>query len=39
MIIDDNVDAADSLALLLNLKGHEAVCVYLAAAALQRVSA
>jgi signal transduction histidine kinase/CheY-like chemotaxis protein len=39
MIVDDNVDAADSLALLLNLEGHEAVCVYSAVAALQRVSA
>jgi signal transduction histidine kinase/CheY-like chemotaxis protein len=39
MIVDDNVDAADSLALLLSLEGHETVCVYSAAAALQRVSA
>src|SRR5471032_2499454 len=38
MIIDDNVDAADSLALLLSLEGHETVCVYSAAAALQRVA-
>jgi signal transduction histidine kinase/CheY-like chemotaxis protein len=39
MIVDDNVDAADSLALLLSLEGHETVCVYSAAAALQRVAA
>jgi len=39
MIVDDNVDAADSLALLLGLQGHETVCAYSAAAALQRVSA
>jgi CheY-like chemotaxis protein len=38
MIVDDNVDAADSLALLLGLEGHETVCVYSAAAALQRVT-
>jgi signal transduction histidine kinase len=39
MIVDDNVDAADSLALLLGLEGHETECSYSAAAALQRVSA
>jgi signal transduction histidine kinase/CheY-like chemotaxis protein len=39
MIVDDNVDAADSLALLLSIEGHETACVYSAAAALQRVSA
>jgi signal transduction histidine kinase/CheY-like chemotaxis protein len=38
MIVDDNVDAADSLALLLGMEGHETVCVYSAAAALQRVT-
>jgi CheY-like chemotaxis protein len=39
MIVDDNVDAADSLALLLGLEGHKTECAYSAAAALQRVSA
>jgi signal transduction histidine kinase/CheY-like chemotaxis protein len=39
MVVDDNVDAADSLALLLGLEGHEVECAYSAAAALQRVSA
>jgi nitrogen-specific signal transduction histidine kinase/CheY-like chemotaxis protein len=39
MIVDDNVDAADSLALLLGLEGHETECAYSAAGALERVSA
>jgi signal transduction histidine kinase/CheY-like chemotaxis protein len=39
MIVDDNVDAADSLAMLLSLEGHETECVYSAAAGLQRVIA
>jgi signal transduction histidine kinase/ActR/RegA family two-component response regulator len=39
MIVDDNVDAADSLALLLSLEGHEVTCAYSAAEALLRVSA
>jgi CheY-like chemotaxis protein len=39
MIVDDNVDAADSLGLLLSLEGHQIECAYSAAAALQRVTA
>jgi nitrogen-specific signal transduction histidine kinase/CheY-like chemotaxis protein len=39
MIVDDNVDAADSLGLLLGLEGHQTECAYSAAAALQRVTA
>ncbi len=39
MIVDDNVDAADSLALLLGLEGHQTQCAYSAAAALGRISA
>jgi signal transduction histidine kinase/CheY-like chemotaxis protein len=38
MVVDDNVDAADSLALLLGLEGHEIQCAYSAAAALERAS-
>jgi CheY-like chemotaxis protein len=38
LIVDDNADAADSLALLLSLEGHQTECVYSAAAALQRVA-
>jgi signal transduction histidine kinase/ActR/RegA family two-component response regulator len=38
MVVDDNVDAADSLALLLGLEGHETQCAYSAAAALERAS-
>jgi nitrogen-specific signal transduction histidine kinase/CheY-like chemotaxis protein len=38
MVVDDNVDAADSLALLLGLEGHQTQCAYSAAAALERVS-
>jgi CheY-like chemotaxis protein/two-component sensor histidine kinase len=38
MIVDDNVDAADSLGLLLGLEGHETECAYSAAEALQRVT-
>jgi signal transduction histidine kinase/CheY-like chemotaxis protein len=38
MIVDDNVDAADSLALLLGLEGHETQCAYSAAGALQSVA-
>lgn len=37
MIVDDNVDAADSLALLLSLEGHEVTCAYSGAEALLRV--
>jgi PAS domain S-box-containing protein len=36
LIVDDNQDAADSLALLLELEGHEVAAVYTAHAALQR---
>jgi signal transduction histidine kinase len=39
MIVDDNVDAADSLGLLLGLEGHQIECAYSATAALQRVAA
>jgi len=38
MIVDDNVDAADSLALLLGLEAHQVTCAYSAAAALLRVT-
>jgi signal transduction histidine kinase len=37
LIVDDNVDAADSLAMLLKLDGHDAEPVYDPSAALQRV--
>jgi PAS domain S-box-containing protein len=37
LIVDDNVDAADSLAMLLTLDGHEAEAAYSAAAALEAV--
>ena len=36
LIVDDNVDAADSLALLLELDGHETQAVYAAAEAIER---
>jgi PAS domain S-box-containing protein len=36
LIVDDNQDAADSLALLLELEGHEVAAVYTAQEALQR---
>ncbi|HKT74383.1 MAG TPA: PAS domain S-box protein [Steroidobacteraceae bacterium] len=35
MVVDDNRDAADSIAMLLKLWGHEAVCVYSGAEALR----
>jgi PAS domain S-box-containing protein len=38
-IVDDNVDAADTLALLLQLEGHEVQAVHTAAAALERIEA
>jgi CheY-like chemotaxis protein len=37
LIVDDNVDAADSLAMLLKMDGHEAEPVYDPSAALRRV--
>jgi signal transduction histidine kinase/CheY-like chemotaxis protein len=37
LIVDDNTDAADSLAMILNMDGHEAEPVYDARAALERV--
>lgn len=38
MIVDDNVDAADTLATLLGFEGYEAICVYDGFQALKRVS-
>ncbi len=37
LIVDDNIDAADSLAMLLKLDGHDAESVYDSSIALQRV--
>jgi len=37
LIVDDNIDAADSLAMLLKLDGHDAESVYDPSIALQRV--
>src|SRR5215475_974268 len=39
LIVDDNEDAANSLALILKLGGHETTSVYTAADALQRAAA
>lgn len=39
LIVDDNVDAADSLAMLLQLKGHDTVTVYNAQEALIKARA
>src|ERR1700742_2276367 len=39
LIVDDNEDAANSLAMVLKLGGHETASVYTAADALQRVAA
>jgi CheY-like chemotaxis protein len=39
LIVDDNEDAANSLALVLKLGGHETASVYSAAEALQRAAA
>ncbi len=39
LIVDDNEDAANSLALLLKLGGHETASVYTASDALQRAAA
>ena len=39
LIVDDNEDAANSLALILELGGHETASVYTAVAALQRAAA
>ncbi|HTU61317.1 MAG TPA: hybrid sensor histidine kinase/response regulator, partial [Polyangiales bacterium] len=38
LIVDDNIDAADSLAMLLKMDGHDAESVYDPSIALQRVS-
>jgi PAS domain S-box-containing protein len=38
LILDDNIDAADALALLLQCDGHETESVYTAADALERIS-
>jgi CheY-like chemotaxis protein len=38
LIVDDNEDAANSLALILELGGHETACVYSAMDALQRAA-
>jgi CheY-like chemotaxis protein len=38
LIVDDNEDAANSLAILLKLGGHETACVYTAADALSRAA-
>jgi two-component system CheB/CheR fusion protein len=38
LIVDDNEDAANSLAMILNLGGHETASVYTAADALQRAA-
>jgi CheY-like chemotaxis protein len=39
LIVDDNEDAANSLAMILKLSGHETASVYTAADALERVTA
>ena len=38
LIVDDNVDAADTLALLLELEGHETQAVYLSTEAIERAT-
>jgi CheY-like chemotaxis protein len=38
LIVDDNADSADSLAMILNLTGHAAVCVYGPTEALERAA-
>jgi len=35
LVVDDNQDAADSLAMLLNIEGYETLCVYSGAAAIE----
>jgi CheY-like chemotaxis protein len=37
LIVDDNVDAAESLAMILNMGGHEAHCAYAPESALETV--
>lgn len=39
LVVDDNEDAANSLAMILKLGGHETASVYTAAAALERAAA
>ena len=38
LIVDDNVDAADTLALLLELEGHQTQAVYLSTEAVERAT-
>lgn len=38
LIVDDNIDAAESLAMILNLAGHQAVTSYTAADGLQKAA-
>jgi CheY-like chemotaxis protein len=39
LVVDDNEDAANSLAMILKLNGHETASVYTAASALERAAA
>ena len=38
LVVDDNVDAADALAMVLDLEGHRTVAVYSAQGALERLA-